>query len=235
MKQFFQKRFQKFLNDWVLWGSSLFCFVILGFHIYQYIDSGFQIEPLIRIIFYSVSPFVIFFVGQKAIPILICSFMLITEQFNNFTNYTSFFCLAVSLLILEERKNKIFSLSVYIIDVVIVCERHGKTSIHLLIHFLGCIFIYCFVRFIYKILSNDFYRKYGNQKLNLSEKERFILSELAKGNKQKEISEYSENTVSKILKKCREKNNCSTNAELILKFISENPENPQNTIKNPLS
>lgn len=57
----------------------------------------------------------------------------------------------------------------------------------------------------------------------LDDKERFILSELAKGARQKEIKGYSENTVSKKLKQMREKNGAKTNEELLMRFISENP------------
>ena len=54
--------------------------------------------------------------------------------------------------------------------------------------------------------------------LNLTEDERKILEELAKGKLQKEIDLYSQQTISAKLKHARERNMIDTTADLIIKF-----------------
>jgi len=129
------------------------------------------------------------------------------------------------ILCISGKAERIIILILYIIDVLIVCHNHDKSIIHLAIHFIGCLWIYLFSNEIIKKVSFKVAGQIKTKKLLLNEKERYILSQLAHGAKQKEIDIYSENTVSKILKKCREKNFCSTNSELLLKYISENPIN----------
>lgn len=212
-----RKFFKRFITSPLLWGSSIFAFLLTGLHIYQFIDSGFAIQPLIRIIFCGAYPFIVFFFGSQAIPFIFLIFGYIIEQFANFTNYTSF--LIVIMFIILHPKAQIPCIALYIVDVVIVCMHHNKDLVHFIIHIVNCAFIF--------FASNkclDFYHKnyiFEEKKLILDEVDVYILNELASGARQKEIKGYSENTVSKRLKKCRELNNCASNSELLLKFLHQ--------------
>lgn len=203
MKNFFRKKFYEFRTNPILWVSCLFAVSLLGFHIFQFIDSGCRIEPLIRVVFYSACPFIIFFFGEIGIIYLVSILAFTTEQFNSFTNYTSFFFLSM-VIIMAGKVQKTIIVLVYILDVIIVCQNHDKSVIHLAIHFIGCAWIFLYSNEIIKKLSMKVAGQVKQNKLILNEKERFILSQLSKGAKQKEIDIYSENTVSKTLKKCRE-------------------------------
>ena len=55
-------------------------------------------------------------------------------------------------------------------------------------------------------------------KLNLTEDEKKILDELAKGKIQKEIDLFSQQTISQKIKNARERNMCETTGELVEKF-----------------
>ncbi len=56
------------------------------------------------------------------------------------------------------------------------------------------------------------------RKLDLTVDETSILEELSNGKQQKEIEQFSQNTVSRKLKKARERNGVATTDELIKRF-----------------
>jgi len=217
MKSFIEKKFKLFISDNYCWVSCIFSFVLLGFHIYQYIDSNFMYQPLVRIIYYSIYPFVIFFLGREAILFLFLLFSFSIEQFADFSNYTSFFIIVFFLFVYK--RFSIPVIAIYILDVIIVCEHHNKSPIHLAVHFINCGFIFVASRIIFNICVSKI--KKSSRKLDLDETDRFILQELSKGAKQKEIEGFSENTISKRLKKMRDRNFCETNSELLMLFVAE--------------
>ena len=61
--------------------------------------------------------------------------------------------------------------------------------------------------------------------LNLTEDEKIILSELAKGKLQKQIEGYHQNTVTRHLKNAMERNLCKTKTELLQKYIVSESQN----------
>lgn len=217
IKEFILKKYKLFIADKYCWVSCIFSFFLLGFHIYQFIDSNFLFQPLIRIIYCFIYPFVIFFFGREAILFLFILFALFIEQFADFSNYTSFFIIVFFLFVYS--RFTIPALIIYILDVIIVCESHGKSSIHLVIHFINCGFIFVASKIIFNICVSKI--KKNSRKLDLDETDRFILQQLSKGAKQKEIEGFSENTVSKRLKKMRDRNFCESNSELLMLFIAE--------------
>lgn len=58
--------------------------------------------------------------------------------------------------------------------------------------------------------------------LNLTDDEKLILTELAKGKLQKEIGLFSEQTITHKVKSARERNLCNSTGELVEKFKQEN-------------
>lgn len=179
MKNFFRKKFYEFRTNPILWVSCLFAVSLLGFHIFQFIDSGCRIEPLIRVVFYSACPFIIFFFGEIGIIYLVSILAFTTEQFNSFTNYTSFFFLSM-VIMMSGKVQKTIIVLVYILDVIIVCQNYDKSVIHLAIHFIGCAWIFLYSNEIIKKLSMKVAGQVKQNKLILNEKERFILSQLSK-------------------------------------------------------
>ena len=191
---------------------------LLVCHCWQFYNSGWMIEPLIRIVFYVVYIIVVMIAGRKAIPFLFLVLALVLVQFMSFTNYTCFIVCCLFCAVYDKAKWPIFI--VYVLDVLIVCYRHDKTEVHIIIHFMNCAFILFSTKIIFNRLFDKLHKKHV-KKLLLDPVDRYILNELANGKKQKEIQHYSENTISKRLKKMRERNFCFTNQELILWYLEE--------------
>ena len=63
--------------------------------------------------------------------------------------------------------------------------------------------------------------------LLLTDDERLVLEELAAGKLQKEITDFSENRVTQIIKNAMIRNGCKSKAELQQKYIAEFPERKQ--------
>ena len=81
---------------------------------------------------------------------------------------------------------------------------------------LNCIFFYVAAKYLFatKVQST----------LLLTDDERIVLEELACGKLQKEISQFSENRVTQIIKNAMIRNGCKSKAELQQKYIAEYPE-----------
>lgn len=217
MRKFISYRIHDFIADKLQWGISIFSVVSFALHHYQFCDSGHLVEPLIRMVYCLLIPFVVFFCGRKSIKYIFLVFALTVELFAQFHNYTAFIICLFFVALKPKSRNITFSL--YFVDALITCTLHDKSAIHLTIHFMNCAFLWFVFQYIIEHARNLFKKEYS--KLNLDDKERFILAQLADGAKQKEIDGYSENTVSKKLKLMREKNFCKTNEELIMRYIAE--------------
>lgn len=183
---------------------------LLGFHIYQFIDSGFLVYPLLRIIGFSCIIINLLFLPDCTTPYFIYGFALLITQTISFENYTPFILVIVAYTMVQ----KYFScfMLLYLLDVVIVCIRHGKDPVHLLIHVLNCIILYALITLAMNKVMKE-------KRLDLTKEEEKILFEIvANGKRLKEIEGYKENTVSKKLKVMRMKNYCTTNKELYKRY-----------------
>ena len=216
MREFIKRKAFLFVKDKYCWTSCILAAVLLSLHSYQYLES-FRIEPLLRMSYCVIYPPVVFFFGREAILFLFLIFGYTIEQFTEFSNYTAFFIIIFFLLL--HPKATIPVIVLYILDVIVVCEHHDKSVIHFAIHIFNCGFIFVASKIIFSICLKKVKRNL--KKLQLDETDKEILSRLAEGALQKEIENYSENTVSKRLKKMRERNLCKTNSELIQRFIEE--------------
>lgn len=199
-------KLRKFINDRNLVFLTAALTVLVAINIYFYIDSGYLIEPLLRIILFSIAiPFLVF-IGNPSLPYLMAGIALVLAQTITFTNYTPYILIYIALTMKEKWKWPLLTL--YGIDIVIVCMRHSKSPLHLIAHFGICIIIY----FLLGVQVSSVRKQ---KPLDLTPDEEYVVSELAKGKLQKEVEGYSENTVSKKLKNCRKKNGCVNNEELI--------------------
>ena len=184
--------------------------ILLGFHIYQFIDSGFLVYPLVRIIGFTFIIINLLFLPASTTPYFIYSFALIITQTITFENYTPFVMVVIAYTMVQ----KYFScfMLLYFLDIVIVCVRHDKDPVHLVVHVLNCIVLYILIT-----LANN--RLMSNKRLDLTKEESAILNEIViNGKHLKEIEGYKENTVSKKLKTMRIKNYCTTNKELYRRY-----------------
>ena len=81
---------------------------------------------------------------------------------------------------------------------------------------LNCILFYTLAKYLFatKVQAT----------LLLTDDERIVLEALAAGKLQKEITEFSENRVTQIIKNAMIRNGCKSKAELLQKYIAEYPE-----------
>ena len=68
--------------------------------------------------------------------------------------------------------------------------------------------------------------------LDLTKDERIVLEELAKGKLQKQIGQFSQNTVTKLLKSAQERNHCKSKQELISRYLKAYPQTPESESQN---
>ena len=147
-----------------------------------------------------------------SVSVLIYAYTLL--YFNNFYNYTSF--ILVIFAIISTPKLSIPALVLYGANLIpaLVYRRNELPTIG--IHVLNCAWITIFMVLVIM--------KKTPGKLQLTDDEVHVLTQLANGKLQKEIKEYSENQVTQIIKNAVSRNQCKSKAELISKFIKENPK-----------
>lgn len=190
--------------------SVVLCMLLTAAHIYMFIDSNYMIEPLLRVIFYPTLAITIIFKGKRIIPYMIIGFSIILVQWCSFENYSYIMAICICLVVVP--KIKIPVLSLYVVDVVIVCMRHAKSSLHLIIHLGICSVIVL----AFEIVN---YIKFKAVILDLTEDEDKMLYELAvKRRTQSSIEGYSQSGVQKKLNKMCKRNNCTNNEELYAKY-----------------
>lgn len=197
-------------NDHLVKVSLLFVFVLLVCHAWQVYDSGFRVEPMIRVFYCVVYLAVVPFAGRKALLYILPAFALSVLYFNKFQNYTSFFI--ICLTIIYFKKYTIFYLVLYVGAVIASLLINDLSASHCLIHFINCGLIY--------VILNSL-SIFKTKKVCLNKDESAILEELAAGKEIKAIDSYSKNTIFKYLKSAREKAGKETNGELLHWYIHE--------------
>ena len=99
---------------------------------------------------------------------------------------------------------------IYLLNVFISFTLKRLGIIPFVIH---CTYIFMFqtkLQYVFKVNKPN--------KLNLTEDEKKILDELAKGKIQKEIDLFSQQTISQKIKNARERNLCENTPELVEKY-----------------
>ena len=209
---YFSKRLQIIKNDSYLVLTLHISLICICLHLYQFIDSEYQIEPLIRLIFSCGFPFVIFFSGRIGTYWYWWSYSNFLALQTTFQNYTAFIIVVIFGMLIPKMKKA--SLVVYALEIVAVATMRNKTPVHFCIHLNNCICIYYALNYLLKPTVS----KRG---LDLTHDEILILDELLKGKQQKEITFFSENTVSAKLKKARERNDIGSTDELLIRYREE--------------
>ncbi len=130
---------------------------------------------------------------------------------NNFYNYATIFFVLVAMG--ADPKLKKVAPLVYLLNVFIAytMKRLGITPFS--IHLVYCLMFYTKIGYVFAIHKPEV--------LNLTQDEKNILEELAKGKLQKEINLYSQQTISGKLKNARERNLVETTADLVMKYKTQ--------------
>lgn len=184
-------------------------------HLYQFYDSGFLTQPIIRAgfcVLYILSVFIWGRKGSYFVLFLNANYLALTMDFQN---YTAFIIIALLGMLIPKHKYHLFL--VYLADVIVVATLHDKTPVHIAIHLLNCTVLYYVLYFLMKPTTQK-------KKLNLTLDETLILDELLQGKQQKEIERFSQNTVTNKLKQAKMRNGIPTTEEL-LKIYLEIKEN----------
>lgn len=145
-----------------------------------------------------------------SISILLYAYTLL--YFNNFYNYTSF--VLVIFAIITTPKLTIPALVLYGSNLIPALVYRQNEIPTIGIHVLNCAWIIVFIELVVI--------KKNKSTLQLTDDERTVLDELAAGKLQKQIEQFSPNTVTKLIRNAQERNNCKSKNELISKYIKEN-------------
>jgi DNA-binding CsgD family transcriptional regulator len=147
-----------------------------------------------------------------SVSILLYAYVLV--YFNNFFNYTSFLFVLFAVYCTPKIRDK--ALLFYAIDVFVIFAIKQYAILTLGIHGLNCLLFY--------LLSTRVFGFVQETTLLLTDDERLVLSELAAGKMQKQIDQFSQNTITKLIKNAQMRNNCKSKTELIHRFMKENPQ-----------
>nr|DAF85402.1 MAG TPA: hypothetical protein [Siphoviridae sp. ctzm5103] len=191
--------------------SFIVASILIICHVAQLIDGGFNIETLLRIALCATYIPAGLIWREKSLPVVFPIFAYAILIFNGYNNYTSFFIIVFSIEL--NKKWRYQYLIFYLIDVTIALVLHHLGATHAIIHILNCVFIYA----CYKIL----FSLKPKAKLNLEPDEAQILAEWAQVKELKAVRSFSHNTVYDKLRAARLRNDCTSNDELLKKYIEE--------------
>lgn len=149
---------------------------------------------------------------RKGFAFSILGYACVLLYYNNFFNYTSF--LFVLFAIYSNPKIKVQALILYSLNVFIALAIKECSILTLGIHAMNCVLFYCCAKYLFAAAPST--------TLLLTDDERNILKELASGKLQKQIELFSQNTITKMIKRAMERNMCKSKAELLHRFIKEN-------------
>lgn len=206
------KRYQIIKSDKVLFAIFLIHLLLAFFH-FAYSFSSEHQQCYIRCAFCLLIAICTFFFLRKGFSISILAYACVLLYFNNFYNYTSF--LFVLFAIYCNPKIKKYALILYSLNVFIALSIRHCEIMTLGIHGLNCFLFYACAKYLFAQATP--------QTLLLTNDEREVIAELASGKLQKQIEKPSQNTVTKLIKNAMERNLCKTKAELIHKYLQENP------------
>lgn len=195
-----------FLDDKFQLAVCALSLAIGFFHLCQFVLSNFNSKCLVRLVFFFAIAPATFFFGRNAVYFMLILFSIVASYLNSFNNYTSFFCLLMSCILVH--RNRYVLLSVYALNITAALISQKCEITHIAIHILSCVFWY--------ILYFHINRR--RVSLDLTDSEARILDELVAGKQQKEIEFCNKNTVTKKLHNARERNGCKTTNELLFKY-----------------
>lgn len=181
-------------------------------HFYEYKTSSIEYHWYLRAGGCGIISLFIFLFGRKGLSYGLLIYSCSLVYVNMFYNYATIFFMLIAIG--ANPKLKKFAPWIYLINVVISFSIKRLDIVAFLIHIVYV--------FMFQIKMNYVFAINKPEKLNLTKDEIDILKELAKGKLQKEISLFSEQTITHKIKSARERNMCSSTGELVEKFKQEN-------------
>ena len=203
-----KQNFTLLKNDKKLALILLLHLLLIALHIYENYVGSIEYHWYLRAGGCAVISLGIFFFGRKGLAYGLMIFSCTLVYINNFYNYATIFFMLIAID--ANPKLRLVAPWIYLVNVFIAfsLKRFGITPF--IIHIIYCIMFYVKINYVFEI--------HKPEKLNLTEDEKSILSELAKNKLQKEIDLFSQQTISQKLKNARERNMIETTSELVEKF-----------------
>lgn len=210
MKEFLLKKIKDVRSDIVQYSSIILSPTIAILYYISYIRDS-NISCMVRFCLFLIYPFFVLLFGRKGIFVQMIIYASILQAFIPYNNFTAFFITLISARMYK--KWELPAIVLYIIVANMTLAIQGDSAVHISIHIFCCIFFYM----IYFLID----RKISQRHLRLNKDEKKILQTLSDGFTQDCIDGYSKSTVARILKGCKEKNNCKSTSELIELFMSQ--------------
>lgn len=211
MFKWFRNRIELLKNDKKLLLIFFLHLLLIALHVYENYVGNIEYHWYLRAGGCGLISFCIFFLGRKGLAWALMIYACVLVYINNFYNYATIFFMLVAIG--ADPKLKKVAPFIYITNVFIAftMKRLGITPFS--IHLVYCVMFYTKIGYVFAI--------HKPETLNLTQDEKKILEELAKGKMQKEIDLYSQQTISGKLKNARERILLETTADLVQKFKSE--------------
>ena len=214
MFKWIKNRINLLKNDKDL-AKLLFCHLLLiVLHVCEYYTTDIQYFWYLRAGGCALISVLIFFIGRQGLAYGLFIYGCTLVYVNNFYNYATIFFIYIAAG--ANPKLKKVAPWIYIANVAIAFKLKNLDIIAFCIH---CIYTVMFgIKINYVFIPNK------PETLNLTEDEKFILSELAKNKLQKQIEGYHQNTITKYIKNAMDRNMCKTKAELLHKYMESLPQ-----------
>ena len=211
MFKWLRNRIELLKNDKKLLLIFFLHLLLIALHVYENYVGNIEYHWYLRAGGCGLISFCIFFFGRKGLAWALMIYACVLVYINNFYNYATIFFMLVAMG--ADPKLKKVAPLVYLLNVFIAytMKRLGITPFS--IHLVYCVMFYTKIGYVFAI--------HKPETLNLTQDEKLILEELAKGKMQKEIDLYSQQTISGKLKNARERNLLETTADLVQKFKNE--------------
>jgi len=211
-----KKKLQIIRSDKVLLSVIMIHLLLVFFHCaYSFFTDYWQCYVRAGFCFLIAASTILFLRKGFAVTIALYAYVLL--YFNRFFNYTSF--LFVLFAIYSYPKIEKPALVLYAINLFVSFAVKEYAIMTLGINALNCILFYTLAKYLFATRVQAV--------LLLTDDERIVLEELAGGKLQKEITDFTENRVTQIIKNAMSRNLCKSKAELLQKYITEYPERRQ--------
>ena len=210
MFKWIKNRIKLLKNDTEL-AKLLFCHLLLiVLHYFEYRTTDVQYFWYLRAGGCALISVLIFFFGRTGLAYGLFIFSCTLVYINNFYNYATIFFMYIAIG--ANPKLRKIAPWIYILNVIISYKLKNLDIIAFCIH---CVYTVMFgIKINYVFIPNK------PEVLNLTEDERIILEELAKGKLQKQIEGYHQNTVTKYIRNAMDRNMCKTKTELLQKYMA---------------
>ena len=206
------KKYQILKSDKVLFTIFLVHLLLAFFHIaYSFYTEHYQ--AYVRFGFCLLIAVSTFLFHRKGFSVSILLYAYVLLYFNRFFNYTSFLFVLFAIYCTPRSQKQ--ALIFYALNVFIAFAVKNCAILTLGIHGLNCFLFYTCAKYLFAAIPFS--------TLLLTDDERVVLEELASGKLQKQIEQFSPNTVTKLLRNAMSRNNCNTKIELLNKYQKERP------------